>query len=589
MLTALLIFVLTRVSDNYKLVDQVIDNGPAYESVNVWDGGKISGEKYDAICLGSSDEKGSMRAPCLLEKYEANYEQFEEVEIDDKIVYFHQRKIGEAIVEKDFIVYQFDKDTKELLAKKTHWRNDFPKHLSQSMIAKEQAESLVEGEVQFSRLYIISPESDVFPIKSTPRNPCWVVRSIDNGNLVVTIIDAMNGKILGDGIPPPYTPFPPPPIWTAFSMSGPQVFDPCGGVWYEWYKNAEFWFNEMGYSTEAVEWPTEEKIKSHIQSNETAMFYEIAHSGGRSDQFKSGCLNGTQPEYTYAYEIKEWIADYTKMPFAFLASCFSMCNTTDGSLSYEFRKGSMKNTATIGYCNMSDEKCFLCWLYSLDWQDALFNYMNQSYTVKNAFDQANADYPCCAHTGCMRFVGDENFKVVPKVKRVPIVHDISIADVSPSKTVVGEKLTLNLSVSVENQGDFVEIFNITAYANTTIIGTFENFALASGEAKTLSFIWNTTGAVKGNYTITAKATTVLGETDIDDNTLVADEFVCVSIPGDVDCDFDVDLYDAVKLLVVYGVEKGNSKYDPNCDIDMDGDIDLYDAVTLLTHYGEKYP
>jgi hypothetical protein len=580
MLTLLLICVSTRACNNSELVDLTIHNGSVDKGVNVWDEVNFSEGKDNTDCCSCSDDKGSPRARCLIGKYEPNYEEFREIETNDKIVYFHQRKIGEAYVEKDFMVYQFNRNTGELLAKKRHWRNDLPEHLSQSMIAKEQAESLVEGEVQFSKLYIISPESDVFTIKPTPMNPCWIVRSIDTGNLIVTIVDAVNDKILGNGIPPPYT---------AFSMSGPQYFDPCGGVWYEWYKNAEFWFNEMGYSTESVQWPTEEKIKSHIQSNETAVFYEIAHSGGRSDQFKSGCLYGNEPEYTYAYEVEEWIANYTKMPFAFLASCFSMCNTSDGNLSYEFRKGSMKNTVTIGYCNMSDEKCFTCWIYSLDWQDRLFNYMNQSYTVKYAFDQANADYPCCASTGCMRFAGDEDFKVVPKVKRVPIVHDVAITDVSSSKTVVGEKLTLNLSVCVENQGDFIETFSATAYANTTIIDTFENFTLTSGDVTTLTFIWNTTGIAKGNYTIKAKATSVPSETDLDDNTLIADECVCVTIQGDVDCDRDVDLYDAVKLLVRYGAKKGQPECDPNCDIDGDGDIDLFDAVILLTHYGQKYP
>ncbi|MCK4434739.1 hypothetical protein KAU92_04555, partial [Candidatus Bathyarchaeota archaeon] len=394
------------------------------------------------------------------------------------------------------------------------------------------------------------------------------------------IIDAVDGETLGYGIPPPYT---------AFSLSGPWYFDPCGGIWYDWYKNAEFWFNEMGYSTEAVYWPTEEKIKSHVQSNETAMFYEIAHSGGKSTQFKSGCLGGNNPEYTYAAEIEEWIANYSTMPFTFLASCFSMCNTSDGTLSYEFRKGSTKNTVTVGYCNMSDEICHLCWTYSLEWQDTLFSYMNQSYTVKHAFDQANADYPACANASCMRFIGDENFKVVPMVKRVPFEHDVAITDVSCSKTIVGKGFTLSLNVFVENQGSHPETFNVTAYANTTIIGTFENITLTSGNTETLTFSWNTTDAIKGNYTMSVMATSVPGETDTENNMLYADECVCVTIPGDVDCDRDVDLFDAVKLLVRYGVRKGQPKYDPNLDINCDGRIDLYDAVILLTHYGQKDP
>ncbi|GAH13279.1 unnamed protein product, partial [marine sediment metagenome] len=168
----------------------------------------------------------------LLGKYETSDKEFKKVEIGDKIVYFHQRMIDGAIVEKDFITYQFDKNTKALLEKKTHWRANLPEHLPPMMIIQEQAESMVKGKVQFTKLYIISPESDVFPIKPTPQNPCWIVRSIDNNKITVTIIDAINGKVLGYGVPPPYT---------GFSLSGPTDIANCTGAWDAWYKNAETW------------------------------------------------------------------------------------------------------------------------------------------------------------------------------------------------------------------------------------------------------------------------------------------------------------------------------------------------------------
>jgi hypothetical protein len=576
-LILLLLYVSTLMS-NDNLIDSIIHNGSLGECVNVRGDGNYFAGKYTANCFDGRDEKSGPASLCQLEKYEANCEQFRETEINDKIVYFYQRKIGEAIVEKDFVVYQFDKNTGELLAKKVHWRDDLLEYLPKMMIAKEQAESKVEGEVQFSRIYIISPESDVFPIEPAPKNPCWVVRSVDESNLIVTIIDAVNGEVLGNGVPPPYT---------GFSFSGPQYFDPCGGVWYDWYKNAEFWFNEMGYSTESAYWPTEEKIKSHIQSNETAMFYEVAHSGGKSTQFKSGCLNGNEPEYTYAYEIEEWIANYTEMPFTFLASCFSMCNTSDGTLSHEFRKGSTEDTVTVGYCNMSDEKCDLCWTYSLQWQNTLFSYMNQSYTVKYAFDQANVDYPACACADCMRFVGDNNFKAVPKVKRVPTVHDVAIIGASSSKTMVGNGLALGLNVFAENQGDFTETFNVTIYANGITINMTQ-IILSTHSFTSLTFYWNTTDFTKGNYTISAYIVPVENEMDTADNSF-KDGWVVVTIPGDVDGDFDVDIYDVVKLCAAYGYEMGDLEYEANCDIDGDGDIDIYDIVIMCNHYGEAYP
>ena len=47
----------------------------------------------------------------------------------------------------------------------------------------------------------------------------------------------------------------------------------------------------MRYPTEAVEYPNEAKVKSHVQNNETTMFYEIAHGG--SDFFTNLCTDFT--------------------------------------------------------------------------------------------------------------------------------------------------------------------------------------------------------------------------------------------------------------------------------------------------------
>ncbi len=402
----------------------------------------------------------------LLEKYEANYERFEEIEIGDKIVYYYQRAVEDAIVEKDYIVYQFDKETKELIAKKSHWRDDLPEKLPEIKVTKEQAESMVKGEALFSNLYIISPQSDVFPIKPTPKNPCWAVRSSEQGRLIVTVVDAVEGRILGYGIPPPYT---------AFSLSGPEEFYPCRYSWNAWYQNAASWFNTMGYTTEAVSWPTEAKVQSHIQSRQTAMFYELAHGGSYS--FASGCLEGGSAEITYASEIKNWIANYPKMPFTFIGSCAGMGDTALGSFSYEFRKGSSENTVTVGYCGMSESQCAICWVQSLEWQHTLFNYMNQGYPVKYAFDQANADWPYCAEGTCMRFAGDTNFSVVPPVCRVgcgeTITQDITLT--GDLRGCSGNGITVGASgITLDCDGHIIEGLGsnsgilLTARHNVTI-------------------------------------------------------------------------------------------------------------------------
>ena len=55
---------------------------------------------------------------------------FEEVAIGDTmVVYFHQRTVGDAIVEKDYIVHQYGMRSGRFLETKSHWREGVPERL----------------------------------------------------------------------------------------------------------------------------------------------------------------------------------------------------------------------------------------------------------------------------------------------------------------------------------------------------------------------------------------------------------------------------------------------------------------------------
>jgi len=149
----------------------------------------------------------------LLGEYEESDLLFKRDVTDDKIIYWHLRMIDGAIVEGDRIVYQFDKDTKKLIKKIVDWRDDLPEHLP-PVISKEEAESIAKTEgkgkimntsLTHTKILFISPDSCWFKIKPTPKNPCWIVYFADeNGfNTDVIIIDAVEGKILGHGVPYP--------------------------------------------------------------------------------------------------------------------------------------------------------------------------------------------------------------------------------------------------------------------------------------------------------------------------------------------------------------------------------------------------
>ena len=353
--------------------------------------------------------------------------EFETMVIGELRVEFHQRMVGEAIVEGDYIVRQYDLATGRLVKEARQWRSDLPEVLPE-ILPREYAIGEVGGEILYARLYYIALDSDVHPVYT--RNPCWVVSRIlerqgDALYLADSMIDAVTGEFLGYAVPPPYTGFsltgPHHPGDYYDSKTGKLICANCCGSWDSHYQNAAVWFNKMGYTTEAVKYPTEAKVQSHVQSLTTAVFYELAHGG--SYGFASGCTGNKTYEHTSSAEIKSWIAGYTAMPFTFIGSCAGMCSTGPGTFSYEFRKGSTKDTATVGYCGMSGAYCkSKCWPYAVKWQDAFFNYCYQGKTVYRAYLHALADYPACAPAGgdwCMRFAGDSDLKIYPSVSRSP--------------------------------------------------------------------------------------------------------------------------------------------------------------------------
>jgi hypothetical protein len=326
----------------------------------------------------------------LLGRYEKGDKEFIRCEIGNKIVYFHQRMLKGAIVENDFTVYQFDMQTEELLCLRVNRRENIPV-FSVPVISKEEAEAMVAGDVLFSRLLLISPESDVYPLEPTPENPCWIVRHVKSNDIILAVIDSITGEFLGNGISPPQK---------GYAFTGPtDATPPCSGSWNAWTVNADTWFGKWGYPSTSAIWPNNLAIKSKVRDTAIKLIYEFGH--GDSYSFISACQ-----QFTNAQNVEDWLAVTPKKTFVFLGHCEGMCQTGDNTLSYEYRKGSLIDTVTVGYCHMQSPACSNCWDNSLKWQDRMFNYIYQNYTVKDAFDQATADYPMCS--GCVRYIGDNS-------------------------------------------------------------------------------------------------------------------------------------------------------------------------------------
>jgi len=162
--------------------------------------------------------------------------------------------------------------------------------------------------------------------------------------------------------------------------------------------------------------------------------------------------------------------------------------------------------------------------------------------------------------------------------------NITVEAIAISKSIVGQGYTMNINVTVANQGDFTKTFNVTVYANITEIETRE-ITLTNGESTILTFTLDTSGFVKGNYTIWAYAEPVQGETDTADNTFT-NGWVYVGIPGDINADGIVDIYDLILVANAYGSNTDSPTYNPNTDINNDTTIDIYDLIIVASHFGE---
>lgn len=109
-------------------------------------------------------------------------------------------------------------------------------------------------------------------------------------------------------------------------------------------------------------------------------------------------------------------------------------------------------------------------------------------------------------------------------------HDVAIASVNASPTVIPQGGIVNIDVVVQNQGDFTETFDVTVHANTLVVGV-QSILLGNASSTNLSFTWNTTNAEKDDYLICASAEIVPDEEDVEDNINEAPDLVTVLYAG----------------------------------------------------------
>jgi len=169
-----------------------------------------------------------------------------------------------------------------------------------------------------------------------------------------------------------------------------------------------------------------------------------------------------------------------------------------------------------------------------------------------------------------------------------VVHDARVLSGTVNDTSLYVGRAVNISVTVKNEGNVRERFDVSIYyrviqSNWLIYkATVE---LNGGATQAINVVWNTANSFVGTSNITVVASQLFNETDTADNQLVI-AAVHIRILGDINADRVVDSKDYMLLIGVYP-DPNPPPADPEADLDNDGTIDADDWMILVGNLGKK--
>jgi len=100
-----------------------------------------------------------------------------------------------------------------------------------------------------------------------------------------------------------------------------------------------------------------------------------------------------------------------------------------------------------------------------------------------------------------------------------MIHDVAVLTLVPSSRIVYTGEMLDINITVRNEGNFIESFNLIIYYNSSVAGTISVDSLTPNSTKATILHWDTEAVTEGNYTLSALAEPVEDEEDIKDNSV----------------------------------------------------------------------
>jgi parallel beta-helix repeat protein len=177
--------------------------------------------------------------------------------------------------------------------------------------------------------------------------------------------------------------------------------------------------------------------------------------------------------------------------------------------------------------------------------------------------------------------------------RYPLMQvftNVAVQGVTPVKTVVGQSYNATLAIQVENQGWETRTTNVQVTLDSTTILTLNGLVMTGKNRTILNYTWQTSGYSIGNYTVSATATTVPGETDIADNDCAW--MIHVGVPGDVSSvtpgvyDGTVNMRDIAYMILLFNAKVSSPKWNPNADVNNDGTVNMRDIAIAIFNFNQ---
>ena len=166
------------------------------------------------------------------------------------------------------------------------------------------------------------------------------------------------------------------------------------------------------------------------------------------------------------------------------------------------------------------------------------------------------------------------------------IRDISVTNVTSVKTLIGKGYGGTMTISIQNQGNFTETFNVALYTNDTINTIMEDISVENESSKVILMALNTSELAYGNYTISASAGP--GET----NNGSCSTPIHVGVPGDVSglaqgfYDGTTNMRDISYMILLFNTRPSSTDWKPNADVNNDDVVNMRDIAIAIINFNK---